>query len=266
MSRSPRKPPITPSEGGPEGLPQRAEGGRAWFGLDILGILLLAFLALPLVALGVLRAGEVLHLWRPVGEGPATLAALLVQESGLLGVTLASVARGYGRSWRRVGLGREHLAREVGVGVLVILPLYLVQEAGMSASLWGFRLFLPAKEVTKLITQENAALSAFLGQERWLALAFAAVLVLLAPVAEEVFFRGFVQEVFRERLGPAGAVAAAALLFGVIHRYVVQFLPVFLVGLLLSGLYEWRRSLAAGITAHALLNLSALLKLLKDLS
>ncbi len=268
MFRSPRKRPTT--------LPERtAEGGhaerggvvgrRSWLGLDILGILLLAFLALPLLAVGLLRAGEALHLYSPVSEGRAALVALVVQEVGLLATTLASVSRGYGRPWGEIGLTAAGWGREAGLGLVAVGPLYLAQEAGMNLSLWAFKLFLPAKAVSRLLVEENAALSALVGQEGPLVLAFAAILVLLAPLAEEVFFRGFVQEVLRERLGRWWTVAAAALLFALIHRYAVQLLPVLLLGLLLSALYEWRRSLVAGITAHAALNLLALLKLLKDL-
>jgi hypothetical protein len=264
MSRSPRKPPTTLPDG--QGAKARpGSGGVEWLGLDVVGILLLAFLALPLLAVGAVRAGEALHLYRTATEGAAALVALIVQEIGLLGVTLASVSRGYGRSLRRIGLTGERWLGELGLGVAATVPLYLAQEGGMSLALWSFRLFLPARRVTALLAQENQALAALIGQARPLALAFAAVLVLLAPLAEEAFFRGFVQAVLRERLGRWWAVVAAALLFALIHRYAVQFLPVFLVGLLLSALFEWRRSLTAGITAHALLNLVALVKLLKDL-
>ena len=259
--RSPKKPPITP----PSTPAAGATRGRQWLGLDVVGILLLSFFGLPLLTVGVLQAGEALGLWPKVGEGPATLAILLVQETGLLGITLASVSMGYGRSWRGVGLTPSRWPREAGLGLLAVVPLFLVQEAGMDLSLWLFRAFLPPETISRLLAGENAALSALIGQPRPLVLGFAAVLVLLAPLAEEVFFRGFVQEVFRERLGRWRTVLAAALLFAAIHRYAVQFLPVFLIGLLLSALYEWRRSLVAGMTAHALLNLLALLKLLKDL-
>lgn len=258
--RSPRKPPTTRPSGPPADAAR-----REWLGLDVVGILLLCFLGLPLLTIGALQAGEALGLWPKLGEGPATLTLLLVQETGLLGVTLASVSLGYGRPWRGVGLTARGWTREAGLGLLAALPLFLAQEAGMSLSLRLFRAFLPPAEISRLLTGENAALSALIGQPRPLVLGFAAVLVVLAPLAEEVFFRGFVQEVLRERLGRWRTVLAAALLFASIHRYAVQFLPVFLLGLLLSALYEWRRSLVAGMTAHSLLNLLALLKLLKDL-
>jgi membrane protease YdiL (CAAX protease family) len=228
-------------------------------------IILLSFLGLPLLVVGAWRAGEALHLFTGAGEGPATLAALAAQEAGLLGLTLASVKWGYGRPWRRIGLTGQRWGREAALGLLAAVPLYLVQEAAMKASLWGFRLVWPAAEVSRLLAEENAALAALVGGIRPFWPVFGVLLVLLAPLAEEVFFRGFVQEVFRERLGPALTAVSAALLFAVIHRYVVQFLPVFLVGLSLSVLYEWRRSLTAGVAAHAALNLAALLGLLKDL-
>lgn len=264
MFRLRRNLPTTRPDPGPAG-----GGGlstpRQWFGADVVGILLLAFFGLPLLAVGVVRTGELLRLYPSAGEGPVAFAALLVQEIGLLGVTLASVRYGYRLPLGQIGLAAKGATREVGLGLLAVVPLYLVQEGGMNLALWAFRLFLPAEKLGRLLAEENAALTALIGQTRPFALAFAAVLVLLAPLAEEVFFRGFVQEVLRERVGRLWTVALAALLFTVVHRYSVQFLPVLLVGLFLSGLYEWRRSLTAGITAHALLNLLALLKLLKDL-
>lgn len=262
--RLPRKLPTTlPDQ--PGGRRGDAPEGRQWLGLDVLGILLLAFLALPLLAIGLLKAGEAAGLYQPVGEGPAALIALAVQEAGLLAVTLASVTHGYGRPWRRIGLTRRRLGQDVLLGLVLVAPLYFAQEAALELSLTLFARFLPSGEVARLLAEESAVLSALVSGPRTLALAFAFLLVLLAPLAEEVFFRGFIQEIFRERLGPWRSVVVAALLFAVIHRYAIQFLPVLLVGLSLSALYEWRRSLTAGITAHAVLNLLALLNLLKDL-
>ncbi|MGE5554066.1 MAG: lysostaphin resistance A-like protein [Betaproteobacteria bacterium] len=233
--------------------------------MDVIIILLLSFLALPLLAVSFMHAGAKLHLFGPMGDGPLTLAALAAQETGLLWLTLASVKWGYGRSWERIGLTGKRLVQEAGLGLLFFVPLYLIQEAAMWLSLRGFQLLWPASEVARLLAEENAALAGLVGQVRPLAPVFASILVFLAPLAEEVFFRGFLQEVFRERLGTLRAVVFAALLFALIHRYTVQFLPVFLIGLLLSLLYEWRRSLTAGVIAHAALNLTALLQVLKDL-
>jgi len=77
-----------------------------------------------------------------------------------------------------------------------------------------------------------------------------------APVAEEVFFRGFLQSAFRARMPWIIASLGQCLIFGFAHFFGVMHAGVaFLVGLLLTLLYEWRGTLLAPILAHAGINL-----------
>ena len=46
----------------------------------------------------------------------------------------------------------------------------------------------------------------------------------------------------------------SALLFASVHLYLINFLPIFLIGVLLARLYERTGSLAAPIVAHATAN------------
>lgn len=243
----------------------RTDLARRWLAPDVWGILLVAFLGLPLLAIGLVKAGEVLELFPRASESGLLVTALYFQEIGLLGLTLASVGFGYRRPLGQIGLTAQGWGTEVLVGLAAVGPLFLLQEGGAAFAMWFFSLFLPAPKVAALLAEENAAIDALFASSQSAALALAFLLVVIAPLAEEAFFRGFVQEVFRERYGLRRTVIFASCLFALVHRYQVQLLPVLLVGLVLSLLYEWRRSLTAGITAHALLNLLALLKLLKDL-
>lgn len=95
--------------------------------------------------------------------------------------------------------------------------------------------------------------------------AFKAVTVLLvivvAPVVEELFYRGVLYRSIRDRHGVALGMAASSVLFGVAH-YVpapavdALFLQAVMVctGLGLAAIYEWRGSLVANIFAHAAFN------------
>jgi hypothetical protein len=80
--------------------------------------------------------------------------------------------------------------------------------------------------------------------------------VTIGPVAEEVFFRGFLYNALG-RVCPIGvAVCLQAVLFAAAHRYeapVIRVLTVCL-GLALAGLYEWRRTLVAPVFVHAMWN------------
>lgn len=77
----------------------------------------------------------------------------------------------------------------------------------------------------------------------------------LAPVVEELLFRGVVLRSFL-RLYPRGAaIAGSALLFGFAHLNIYQFVGATALGLLAGWLYERTRSLLPCITLHAAWNI-----------
>lgn len=84
--------------------------------------------------------------------------------------------------------------------------------------------------------------------------AMALVTVVLAPVAEEILFRGIVYTWIRQIGFPRMALWGTALLFGLIHLNVAIFLPLVALSLVLALLYERTGNLLAPITAHALFN------------
>lgn len=81
------------------------------------------------------------------------------------------------------------------------------------------------------------------------------VVVVLAPVFEELFFRGLFYPALRRRLGPTSAIVLNGAIFGIIHFQPLFMLSLILVGIVLAYLYEKTDSLAAPIIAHALYNL-----------
>jgi hypothetical protein len=83
----------------------------------------------------------------------------------------------------------------------------------------------------------------------------------VVPVAEEIFFRGFLYGTLR-RWGVPLAAALSALLFAAVHSQIVHFLPIFLLGVIMALLYERTRSLVAPIMVHAVNNVVATLAVL----
>ena len=88
----------------------------------------------------------------------------------------------------------------------------------------------------------------------------------LAPLVEELFFRGFLYPVLARRLGTFIAVVMTALGFSLIHmsqlaRAWAPVLIVSLIGLVLTIVRAWTRSVAAGVLMHMAYNgaISALL-------
>ncbi|HTO12422.1 MAG TPA: type II CAAX endopeptidase family protein [Candidatus Binatia bacterium] len=75
--------------------------------------------------------------------------------------------------------------------------------------------------------------------------------VVLAPVFEEIIFRGLLYGSLRARLGVWPSVVASALVFALAHGYgAAGFASVFLSGALWAWSYERTRSLLPGIAAH----------------
>jgi membrane protease YdiL (CAAX protease family) len=85
-------------------------------------------------------------------------------------------------------------------------------------------------------------------------IAIALVASLLAPLCEEVAFRGYLQRTLAIRRGPVVAVGASALLFAVLHVDPVRFPALILLGLVFGWL-AWRSgSTWTSMVAHAVNN------------
>ena len=81
----------------------------------------------------------------------------------------------------------------------------------------------------------------------------------LAPVLEEMLFRGVILRAFLHRYPKGAAISVSALYFGIAHLNVYQFALAFLLGLVLGWLFERSRSLLPCIALHAVYNSSVLL-------
>ncbi len=81
--------------------------------------------------------------------------------------------------------------------------------------------------------------------------------VVLAPLAEEALFRGVVYAGLRERWGQTAGMLVSAGLFALVHFSIFQFVPLFVLGLLLAWLLSATRSLWPSILCHSLFNATA---------
>ncbi len=102
--------------------------------------------------------------------------------------------------------------------------------------------------------QQNVA-SFILDQVRGSSLIFyAAIIVFLVPLAEEVFFRGVLYPFFRKSLGINIGTFLASALFALAHFEIWVFFPTFLAGIGFTGLFERFKSLWAPVLAHMVWN------------
>ena len=77
----------------------------------------------------------------------------------------------------------------------------------------------------------------------------------LAPVAEEVCFRGMLYNKLRQRLPMVVAAALQGALFGLLHHFgLAQSFIIGVIGFGLAAVYEWCKTLVAPVLLHASIN------------
>ena len=81
-----------------------------------------------------------------------------------------------------------------------------------------------------------------------------ATIVIGAPIAEELFYRGLIQNLLVRWFRPAVGIVAAAAIFTLAHWQTTRFPAVFAIGLLLGFVYHRTRSLPACMWMHAVNN------------
>ena len=131
--------------------------------------------------------------------------------------------------------------------VLALLTSQLIQAFGDQVE--------PQKLVT-LIAEESAK------KENIPTLIFFVVMaVVVAPIAEEILFRGILYPAIKQIGYPRLAAIGTALLFALFHVNLLTFASLTVVALGLIALYEFTDNLLAPITAHAVFNASNLIML-----
>lgn len=122
--------------------------------------------------------------------------------------------------------------------------------AWIGASLVSYAVYF-VFDVIGLETDPQAAEQALATIEPWLAVL---AIVILAPIAEELFFRGVVFNAFLREGGRRWAFVGSSALFAVIHLSLVALIPIFLLGLALAWVYERTNNLLAPIAMHIVVN------------
>lgn len=220
-----------------------------WSVRDVAGGTLLFFLSLAaqvVILIAVIRQGGA----RPTGLGLtlSTVLSTLLTEGSLL---ILVVAYGIRRRARPVHFGIRPFASWV----------MLVAGGFLIAGFWVNLLYAAAIRIfgwERLTPPSARDLLPLFGEGGW-GLAIGLVLAgVVAPVTEELFFRGFLFGGLRRPLGLIGAMFVSGLIFSVVHLQPATILPIFALGCLLAFLYEISKSLVPVIIMHATYNTIAL--------
>ena len=209
-----------------------------------------------LVALGLVLGGtfvmlSLLRLLRSDG-GPQenvpliTLAFAVLPWLMVLAVWLFGVAK-YRASWHTLGISRP-----VGRWSM-LLPWGALLVSLMSLGVYG--LIVTALGVDFLLPEPIPPEVLGDGPYR---LVNVVSIGIIGPLAEEIFFRGFMLAALVQPLGTLRGAAVGSAIFSAGHMDVGLLVPFFVSGLLLSWLYLRTRSIWPPFAAHAAQNLIAM--------
>lgn len=134
----------------------------------------------------------------------------------------------------------------------IIVPFLLLENSGILRYIQDATNCPEFQTVVLLFRDGDTALK----------LAVAGAAVIMAPLCEEVVYRGFVYRILKLYTGRVLAVILSAMLFSVIHGALVQALPLFIFGVVQCLVYEKARTLWVPILVHMIYNSLTLLYLL----
>ena len=172
------------------------------------------------------------------------LGATAVQDLLLIGGAALAVGMAVkGGAGTALGLRATRLGPAVGWALAVLVTYWI--SAGVVSAIFGDP---PEQEITQEIKEETAAL-ALAG--------YIGITCLMAPVAEELFFRGLLFPVLSSRIGVAGGVIGTGAAFSLVHALgspVEALIVLFVLGSGLCLLYLRTGSVLPCIGLHALNN------------
>ncbi|MDX9846432.1 MAG: type II CAAX endopeptidase family protein [Tenuifilaceae bacterium] len=132
------------------------------------------------------------------------------------------------------------------------IPLILLATLGIQYSLT-----LPISTLIPMSDSMRAAFSIALGNPR--NIFSIATLVILAPIFEELIFRGIILNGLLKRYSPLLSIVVSSLLFAAVHLNPWQFVSAFILGLFIGWVYLRTKSILLAIIIHAFNNFAAIL-------
>jgi membrane protease YdiL (CAAX protease family) len=212
-------------------------------------------LCLGVAAIGLLHKFSVHGFLRDESFGSIVAGTLCFQ--GAAWVLILIFLRQHGVGWREAfGFHGPRLGRALLTAfgfIVVVLPVVLLLQGASVSALEKLGLPPESQAAVKLLTDAKSL---------WTVIYLGVFAVVIAPVAEEFIFRGMLFPLVK-RLGfPKLAWFGVSFLFALIHLNAPTFVPLFVLALALTWLYERTDNLLAPITAHALFNAANLAALL----
>ena len=211
-----------------------------WSALDTwLGVVLLIFINVGLLAAVFFFQEES----KQIARGAGILFAELIY---LLPVLMIF-------AWKRIGFRRlgfrkfDSLTMGIGCG-LIVAAYVIVIVHNLFLTLIGIE--TQGMGIVKIVSDLQSPVWIFIAA------------VIVAPLVEEMFFRGFLFQGFRKRYGWIVALVLSSGIFAAAHLDPVSFIPTFVLGAAMGYVYHRSNSIWPGVILHFLNNGFAICSLL----
>src|ERR1035437_5023686 len=229
---------------------------KPWRGeavLQFCGAQLVCF-CLGLMIAGLLQKAGLAAFQPPDGFGAVLLGTLGFQ--GVAWLLILFFLRQHQVGWREaVGFRGPRLLRALLRAMLLAVAILPVA--------WGLQIIsMDALTRAGWPPEEQLAVTLLANTKSWWLRVYLGVFaVVLAPVAEEFIFRGMLYPFVKQLGSPRYALFGISAIFALIHLDAGTLVPLFVLALALTWLYEKTDNLLAPITAHSLFNATNLVAL-----
>lgn len=181
-----------------------------------------------------------------VSKVGVNLVAILLQDSCLLLLPLAIVCQYYKQTPEVLGFRLIKLGRILRIGILAGICLYLINVT--------FSVLINIVFPGKIEASQNNIQLLSLAENSFESIMLVLFFCILAPMAEETYFRAFVYPPLKFRFGRVNALILSAALFAFVHFNPWIFLPLFAGGLGFAWLYDRYSNIWINICAHMIWN------------
>jgi membrane protease YdiL (CAAX protease family) len=218
-------------------------------------------LSIFLLWIGCYLAAGVLSFFVPLGDSDANTAdnptTLVLALSALalwlpFVVMLRWVARRSGTDFRAYFGLRFAKIDWVGIPLGVFCQVVLMNVINWPLNKWWPETFNPERIETRARGLVDAA------QGAWFIVLFV-VVVIGAPLVEELVYRGFIQGGLQTRIGSTWALIFTSVWFTVVHLEPVEFPGLFAIAVVLGLCYRRTQRLGLSIVTHLAFNATGLL-------
>lgn len=150
----------------------------------------------------------------------------------------------YKQGIKALGISLKGFFRNIGIALYAYVSFLPILAAAFFIVLIAAKLLNytpPPQPIYELIFEEERTL---------LLIAIVAMVSVIGPFIEEVFFRGFLYSALKKRFGIFLGIALSAFLFSLLHTNLLGFIPILALGMFLAYLREKTGSLVPSIIVH----------------